>query len=42
MSETMGKKQLFLQTFSLLVGFMVWTLLAPLFPEIVKDIPEAA
>src|SRR5699024_10731487 len=42
MSETMGKKQLLLQTFSLLVGFMVWTLLAPLFPEIVKDIPEAA
>lgn len=42
MSETMGKKQLFLQTFSLLVGFMVWTLLAPLFPEIVQDIPEAA
>ncbi|WP_072709888.1 MFS transporter [Lacicoccus alkaliphilus] len=38
----MGKKQLLLQTFSLLVGFMVWTLLAPLFPEIVKDIPEAA
>lgn len=42
MSETMGKKQLLLQTFSLLVGFMVWTLLAPLFPEIVQDIPEAA
>ena len=42
MSETMGKKQLLLQIFSLLVGFMVWTLLAPLFPEIVQDIPEAA
>src|SRR5699024_12611709 len=42
MSETRGKKQLLLQTFSLLVGFMVWTLLAPLFPEIVKDITEAA
>lgn len=36
------KKQLILHTFSLLAGFMVWTLLAPLFPEIVKDIPEAA
>ena len=42
MNEKMGKKQLILHTFSLLAGFMVWTLLAPLFPEIVKDIPEAA
>lgn len=42
MNEKKGKKQLILQTFSLLAGFMVWTLLAPLFPEIVKDIPEAA
>lgn len=41
-NEKKGKKQLILQTFSLLAGFMVWTLLAPLFPEIVKDIPEAA
>ncbi|GAA3734239.1 nitrate/nitrite transporter [Salinicoccus jeotgali] len=42
MNEKMGKKQLILHTFSLLAGFMVWTLLAPLFPEIVEDIPEAA
>lgn len=43
MKTNTGKFQLPLQTFSLMAGFMVWTILAPLMPYITQDItvPES-
>lgn len=38
MRNNLGKVQLPLQTFSLMAGFMVWSILAPLMPYITQDI----
>ncbi|MFI3546731.1 nitrate/nitrite transporter [Mammaliicoccus sciuri] len=38
MRNNLGKVQLPLQTFSLMEGFMVWSILAPLMPYITQDI----
>ncbi|MBF0718738.1 NarK/NasA family nitrate transporter [Staphylococcus sciuri] len=38
MRNNLGKVQLPLQTFSLMAGFMVWNILAPLMPYITQDI----
>ncbi|MDT0668645.1 nitrate/nitrite transporter [Mammaliicoccus sciuri] len=38
MRNNLGKVQLPLQTFSLMAGFMVWSILAPLIPYITQDI----
>lgn len=38
MGNNLGKVQLPLQTFSLMAGFMVWSILAPLMPYITQDI----
>lgn len=38
MRNNLGKVQLPLQTFSLMAGFMVWIILAPLMPYITQDI----
>lgn len=43
MNKASGKVQLTLQTFSLLAGFMAWTIIAPLLPFMSQDfsIPES-
>ena len=38
MRNNLGKVQLPLQTFSLMAGFMVWSILAPIMPYITQDI----
>ncbi|MEB8132408.1 nitrate/nitrite transporter [Mammaliicoccus sciuri] len=38
MRNNLGKVQLPLQTFSLMAGFMIWSILAPLMPYITQDI----